>query len=146
MLLQSSERCGKPRERIISKSYLPTRLKTRLVTDKTGTDQDPYRSLHLGDISKYESKVIYQHGGWTKCDCGAQFLPGIVLDPFLGSGTTAVVAERLGRRFIGIEVSKKYCEIAAKRIKKEVQQKKLNLVNLRIRAVSSLRQLLSQEA
>jgi len=97
------KKCGKPRERIITKSYLPTRLKTRLVTDKTdktGTDKDPYRSLHLGDIAKYESKVIYQHGGWTKCDCGDEFLPAIVLDPFLGSGTTALVAERLGRRFI----------------------------------------------
>jgi len=83
--------------------------------------------LHLGDIAKYESKVIYQHGGWTKCDCGDEFLPAIVLDPFLGSGTTALVAERLGRRFIGIEVSKKYCEVARKRIEAERKQIKLSL-------------------
>jgi len=43
--------------------------------------------------------------------------PGdIVLDPFLGSGTTAVVAERLGRRWIGIEKNKKYVKAAVKRI------------------------------
>jgi site-specific DNA-methyltransferase (adenine-specific) len=43
---------------------------------------------------------------------------GVVLDPFIGSGTTAVVARKLGRNFIGIDVSKKYCEMARKRIKK----------------------------
>ena len=42
----------------------------------------------------------------------------IVLDPFLGSGTTAIAAIGLGRRFIGIEQDVKYIEMAKKRIKK----------------------------
>jgi site-specific DNA-methyltransferase (adenine-specific)/modification methylase len=42
---------------------------------------------------------------------------GLVLDPFLGSGTTAVVAKRLGRNWIGIEKSRKYIEAANKRLK-----------------------------
>ncbi|MCK4261635.1 site-specific DNA-methyltransferase [bacterium] len=41
----------------------------------------------------------------------------LVLDPFLGSGTTAVMAKRLGRNWIGIEKSKKYVEAAKKRIR-----------------------------
>ncbi|GAB5560417.1 MAG: site-specific DNA-methyltransferase [Synoicihabitans sp.] len=40
----------------------------------------------------------------------------LVLDPFLGSGTTAVVCEKLARRWIGIERETEYCEIANKRI------------------------------
>ena len=46
------------------------------------------------------------------------FLPdaGLILDPFMGSGTTGVAAVQMGRRFIGIEREPKYFEIACRRI------------------------------
>jgi len=44
---------------------------------------------------------------------------GIVLDPFVGSGTTAIACKRTNRRFIGIEISKEYCKIANKRLEQE---------------------------
>lgn len=45
---------------------------------------------------------------------------GTVLDPFLGSGTTAIAALQLGRRFVGIDIKEEYCHVAQNRIKKEV--------------------------
>jgi len=42
---------------------------------------------------------------------------GITFDPFCGSGTTCVVAKKLGRRYIGIDISEKYCQIARERLR-----------------------------
>lgn len=50
---------------------------------------------------------------------------GVVLDPFLGSGTTAVVAARLGRRFAGIEINPDYVKIAETRISSVTHQDEL---------------------
>jgi site-specific DNA-methyltransferase (adenine-specific) len=48
----------------------------------------------------------------------------IILDPFAGSGTSCVAAEILDRRWIGIELSEKYSEIASKRIQAFVDDKR----------------------
>ena len=51
---------------------------------------------------------------------------GIVLDPFVGSGTTAVAAKNLGRSYIGIDIAPEYCAIAKKRMEIESVSKKQN--------------------
>ena len=47
------------------------------------------------------------------------FVDDLILDPFLGSGTTLVAAALSKRRGIGVEIDKDYCDIAKERIKKE---------------------------
>jgi hypothetical protein len=55
--------------------------------------------------------------GWQPaCTCGLDPVPGIVIDPFMGSGTTALVAERLGRHWLGIELNPKYIDLAEQRV------------------------------
>ena len=51
----------------------------------------------------------------------------VVLDPFMGSGTTGVACVRTGRRFIGIEIEPKYFEIAVSRIEKALSEKAAEL-------------------
>ena len=105
------EKCGKARVRIVQ-------LGEVIMTD--GSDK--------GKLSKSEAFTKEHHGHqfkqhehqttkWSKCNCEAKFDAGIVCDPFLGSGTVAVVAKRLGMNFIGIEINPKYVKMAEERIK-----------------------------
>ena len=50
---------------------------------------------------------------------------GVVLDPFIGSGTTGIVAYKLGRHYVGIELNPEYVEMAERRISLEKSQPKL---------------------
>ena len=54
--------------------------------------------------------------GWLpSCSCDAGVAPATVLDPFMGSGTTALVAKSLGRRSIGVDLNRYYLLMAAAR-------------------------------
>jgi len=70
-------------------------------------DKDPIKRLHPAPFPDQ-----------IPLDFIACFCPkgGIVLDPFMGCGSTAVAALKLGRRFIGFELSRDYCDLAEKRI------------------------------
>jgi DNA modification methylase len=53
------------------------------------------------------------------CACKAAWKPGVVIDPFFGAGTTGIVAERLRRDWIGIELNPRYANIARERLEDE---------------------------
>jgi DNA modification methylase len=68
-------------------------------------------------------------GEWSQdCDCETdETEPGIVLDPFVGAGTTLLVAKEYGRRFIGIDLNPEFVAMAQKRVGVDVDQPELLL-------------------
>lgn len=67
----------------------------------------PYKGGHFAAFPPKLAETCIKAG----CPKG-----GVVLDPFFGSGTTGMVAKRLNRRYIGIELNPDYCELAKQRI------------------------------
>ena len=59
----------------------------------------------LGGYFREFTFALRETAGWTECDCGVPFAPGVVLDPFMGTGTTLRTALSLGRRAIGVDLS-----------------------------------------
>ena len=106
------KKCGQAREKIYDTSYIVHREAAgpKKLTPE-GLSANNYGSM------KY-AKASAQHHfkGYTDCECNAGFRPGIVLDPFGGSGTTGLVAARLRRDYCLIELNPEYIPMIEKRI------------------------------
>lgn len=76
------------------------------VIESNNASQNNYSAEHSATFPEILPKILI-----SKFSSG-----GTVLDPFLGSGTTAVAAKELKRNCIGIEINEKYCAIAKKRL------------------------------
>lgn len=77
----------------------------------SGNDKSSKDKISFSQPATFPEDLPYNHIiSWSN--------PGdLILDPFLGSGTTLKMAQQLGRRAIGIEVSKSYCAIAVERLR-----------------------------
>ncbi len=69
-------------------------------------------TIHSAEGTRPLRKV----GALARCGCFAPSRPGLVLDPFFGTGTVGVVAERLRRDWLGIELSPSYANLAEQRL------------------------------
>ena len=114
--------CGEPRRRIVGDA--------EYINSRTG---QPVTTLHYrsGETIDGQGKSVNSAGqgdraatrtaptlGWTECECGpaAGYRPGVVLDPFGGSGTTGAVASGMGRDSILIDIDERNAEQARDRI------------------------------
>lgn len=104
--------CETPRRKILHTFYYNDTTKDGR---PTGNDRKGRGRAGCFSLAERTRKYVAEQG-YTDCGCNAGFRPGIVLDPFMGSGTTALVALRLGRSFVGIELNADYIRMAHERI------------------------------
>lgn len=114
---QICKKCGKARGKIyeISRSYQSGSGKSGNKPHGSHYD-NPQCVGDLKDDIRAGPCLSRQEIGYTDCGCNAGFEAGIVMDIFAGSGTTGAVAKRLGRKYIGIDLSEEYCRLHIKRL------------------------------
>jgi len=101
------EKCGAPMKREIERTTMAIARSER--THEKGRTRSSGTMLNPPPTTTT---------GWSpSCECDASTEPCTVLDPFFGTGTTGLVADRLGRYCIGIELNPEYVDIARKRIR-----------------------------
>jgi hypothetical protein len=109
-------KCGAPWVRVVERERVWT-AKDRGTTNKDHhlDPQGPARSgnARCGNVESITS-------GWQpSCACDAATVPATVLDPFAGASTTLLVAERLQRRSVGIELSPAYVAMSTERLRRD---------------------------
>lgn len=111
------KKCGMP-ELILESSHNPYVFNIRVRDVKMNQIKYADRKASKKEVENYKGR--YTSKGRVKqvlgCKCNAGYEPGVVLDPFMGSGTTALVANKQGKNFIGFELNPEYIKIAEKRL------------------------------
>jgi hypothetical protein len=117
--------CGAPLSRIIIKGEPDMAHRLASGGDASGgyngqsiKDHDAHGVQNASDVKRriLEGMREKTYDWRPTCQCNAAVVPCIVLDPFAGAFTTAMVADRLQRDAIGIELSPDYCEMARRRL------------------------------
>lgn len=117
--------CGAPWVRVVEREKKPTGRSDDSVYSGAAFKDAPQSAVwgpkkNLGGNAT--SKTI---GFRATCDCNGDTTSGVVLDPFGGAGTTALVANRHGRKSILCELNPEYLQIAADRLEGDIHQKPL---------------------
>jgi DNA modification methylase len=102
-------------ERVCEECGAPWRREVRvhIVGEKGSAKRtDPYVARFAGHWRTYRRLGPLK----ASCGCKARWKAGLVLDPFMGANTTGLVSERLGRDWLGIELSPAYAKIATERL------------------------------
>ena len=92
----------------ITRPINPTKCRGTIWDYLNAGDKNPLKRKHP---AVFPDKIPFD---FIQCFCPNN---GIVLDPFVGSGSTVVAAKQLGRKYIGIDISKEYCDLSKERLK-----------------------------
>ncbi|MBK6857449.1 MAG: hypothetical protein IPG97_13125 [Microthrixaceae bacterium] len=114
--------CGAPSERITSEpEYVSTtggRVVNHFDGDRKGESVNAWEvdGGNPGHVVRSTTTI-----GWSECECpddGTKWRPGVVLDPFAGSGTTLMVANELERDAVGFDIDARNATLARQRVDK----------------------------
>jgi DNA modification methylase len=112
--------CGKQWVRVVDKRRVPSRpgVDSKVYVDPAGSPYEQHSGTIIGNRDPQRHVTETVTTGWRQdCKCEAhEPVPSVVLDPFLGSGTTVQVATWLGRNGIGCELNPTYAAMAEERI------------------------------
>lgn len=106
-------KCGRPRREIYKQTHVKTRPYKK--SKFPGSGQSGEGEIGLRERWEVDSREFV---GYDFCSCGAGLRKGVVFDPFMGAGTTALVAEKLNRDWCGVELNKNYIRMAYRRLAK----------------------------
>lgn len=109
--------CGEPYRRITNKQ----RLKRNRPNDYVKRCEHGQENTCANSVAGVNIETV----GWEKnCKCETREIkPCVVLDMFSGAATTGLVCQRLGRRYIGIELNPEYVELSLERLKQDREKK-----------------------
>jgi DNA modification methylase len=113
--------CGAPWEREVERTIFAEQSiapKSKTLDGMKRNDGD--RNLGGQQFNKFKAANPDRFIGWRPtCAHDLEPIPATILDCFMGSGTSALVARRLGRRSVGIELSREYAELCARRLQQQ---------------------------
>jgi DNA modification methylase len=109
--------CGAPWARELERSFQPQRDVSAARGRRGASGQKPLDASNGWDGMPRGTTAVRSVTWRSTCGCpAAEPVPCLVLDPFSGAGTTGMVARRLGRSFVGVELKPEYAAMARRRI------------------------------